>query len=573
MDGVHRGAQATTKGDPATGLTRDRWLLILFAELGYGRLPPANAVEIDGLSFPVSHAWGSAPIHLVGAGLEMDRRTPGVPGAARSSPHSLVQELLNRDPSRLWGFVSNGLRLRLLRDNLSLTRQASIEFDLQAMMDGEIYSDFVVLWLLAHQSRFEATEPESTGWSVGASRRAARAPGHSTISATASRKPSSPSGPASSTTGPTEISGRSSRRRSPPARLLPPTPSSHLRLLFLLVSEERDPSGPRTDEQMSRRYRDYYSMGRFRELAERRRGTRHDDLWVQIRSVVKILGPPKAVLSRAAGLGQFPVLGSATPALNNAQITNRDLLNAISALSGRNDEGYASATTTGILVSRSSGACTSRSWSFTQKSTYPPSIRVDPRWLRATHNRSHYTPPGILKQVSIRPRAGHRRGSGREPDAALLDLRVLDPAAGSGHFFYAAAHRVARALASVRTGELEATPHEVRAALHEVVAPGCVYGTDLNPMAVELCRVALWLETLEPGKPLTFLDHHIRVGNSLLGRASWRQPWHATAQRSTPGAENLSSRSQTSQPNSSSCRRSTPRPPPSAASLLQHDEL
>ena len=100
--------------------------------------------------------------------------------------------------------------------------------------------------------------------------------------------------------------------------------------------------------------------------------------------------------------------------------------------------------------------------------------------------------------------------------AALLDLRILDPAAGSGHFLIAAAHRVARALASVRTGEIEATPDEVRRALREVVAR-CVYGTDLNPMAVELCRVALWLETLEPGKPLSFLDHHIRVGNSLLG--------------------------------------------------------
>ncbi|MBL8742577.1 MAG: restriction endonuclease, partial [Myxococcales bacterium] len=45
----------------------------------------------------------------------------------------------------------------------------------------------------------------------------------------------------------------------------------------------------------------------------------------------------------------------------------------------------------------------------------------------------------------------------------------------------------------------------------------CLYGVDLNPMAAELCRVSLWLEALEPGKPLSFLDHHIRVGNSLLG--------------------------------------------------------
>ena len=53
-------------------------------------------------------------------------------------------------------------------------------------------------------------------------------------------------------------------------------------------------------------------------------------------------------------------------------------------------------------------------------------------------------------------------------------------------------------------------------ALRDVIGR-CLYGVDINPMAAELCRVSLWLEALEPGKPLSFLDHHIRVGNSLLG--------------------------------------------------------
>ena len=61
-------------------------------------------------------------------------------GAAKASPHSLVQELLNRSPERLWGFVLNGLRMRLLRDNASLTCQAYLEFDLEAMMNGEVYA-------------------------------------------------------------------------------------------------------------------------------------------------------------------------------------------------------------------------------------------------------------------------------------------------------------------------------------------------------------------------------------------------------------------------------------------------
>jgi type II restriction/modification system DNA methylase subunit YeeA len=87
---------------------------------------------------------------------------------------------------------------------------------------------------------------------------------------------------------------------------------------------------------------------------------------------------------------------------------------------------------------------------------------------------------------------------------------------GSGHFLIAAAHRMARRLASVRTGDDEPSPEATRQALGDVIG-SCLYGVDVNPMAAELCKVSLWMEALVPGRPLSFLDHHIRVGNSLLG--------------------------------------------------------
>ncbi len=147
-------------GDPGTTTTREKWLLPLFGELGYGRLQQARALEVNGRSYPVSHGWQNVPIHLVGRNIDLDHRTAGVAGAARTSPHSLVQELLNRREESQWGFVSNGLKLRLLRDNRSLTRQAYVEFDLVAMMEGQAFSDFVLLWLMCHQSRVEAVPPE-----------------------------------------------------------------------------------------------------------------------------------------------------------------------------------------------------------------------------------------------------------------------------------------------------------------------------------------------------------------------------------------------------------------------------
>ena len=78
---------------------------------------------------------------------------------------------------------------------------------------------------------------------------------------------------------------------------------------------------------------------------------------------------------------------------------------------------------------------------------------------------------------------------------------------------------LARHLARVRAyadGESEPSPLLYQRALRDVIGH-CLYGVDVNPMAAELCRVGLWLEALEPGKPLSFLDRHIRVGNSLLG--------------------------------------------------------
>ncbi|MBT5535593.1 hypothetical protein HOK31_21165, partial [Candidatus Poribacteria bacterium] len=115
-----REVDAEPTDAPATRLTRERWLLPLFQELGYGRLGTTPRLEAEGAdgtpeSYPVSHLWGSVPIHLVGSRVDLDTRTPGVAGAARMSPHGMVQQYLNASDDHLWAFVSNGRRLRLLR--------------------------------------------------------------------------------------------------------------------------------------------------------------------------------------------------------------------------------------------------------------------------------------------------------------------------------------------------------------------------------------------------------------------------------------------------------------------------
>ena len=98
---------------------------------------------------------------------------------------------------------------------------------------------------------------------------------------------------------------------------------------------------------------------------------------------------------------------------------------------------------------------------------------------------------------------------------ALLELAIVDPACGSGHFLLAAARRLADRVARIRAGGTP-TPDDYQHALRDVVRR-CIYGVDMNPLAVEICKVSLWMESIDPGLPLTFLESHIRCGNSLIG--------------------------------------------------------
>jgi hypothetical protein len=436
----------------------------------------------------------------------------------------LVQELLNRDISRLWGIVSNGLRLRILRDNHSLTRQAYVEFDLEAMMDGEIYSDFVLLWLLVHQSRVEAEVPEDCWlerWSIEARTQGTRALDH--------LRDGVEQAILALGTGFLQHSANSQLRDALQDGSVRQIDYYRqllrviYRLLFLLVAEERDLLLlPAASPEQRRRYVKYYSVRRIRELAERRRGTAHADLWAQFQKVARFVGSAEGCPQLGLpALGGFLFSDVATPGLNDSAISNTSFLAALRALSGRNDERgrYRQRFDYRNLGVEELGSV------YESLLELHPDVNAPARLFTLSHGGSerratgsHYTPPDILKRVldfALDPAIARARAQ-EDPEAALLDLRVLDSASGSGHCLSASAHRIARAVASVRSGEVEPSPEEVRRALRDVVVR-CLYGVDLNPMAVELCRVALWLETLEPGKPLSFLDHHIRVGNSLLG--------------------------------------------------------
>ncbi len=147
---------------------------------------------------------------------------------------------------------------------------------------------------------------------------------------------------------------------------------------------------------------------------------------------------------------------------------------------------------------------------------------------------SFYTPQPIADYLVRRTLGPLVRD--QSPDR-VLQLRVVDPAMGSGAFLVAACRYLAEAYeaALIRTGGYQAGDfgERDRVTTRRTIAERCLYGVDLNPMAVQLARLSLWLTTLAADRPLTFLDHHLQTGDSLLGAwlASVRRPPMVGARR------------------------------------------
>ncbi|PUA82467.1 SAM-dependent methyltransferase [Nocardioides currus] len=147
---------------------------------------------------------------------------------------------------------------------------------------------------------------------------------------------------------------------------------------------------------------------------------------------------------------------------------------------------------------------------------------------------AHYTPRSLAEEVVLHalqplvyepgPLQTNDENAWRlKSSSAILDLKVADIAAGSGAFLVAAARYLADRVAEAWTAEGRLDPHQIAdpqrvkdQAIREVIAR-CLYGADINPMAVEMCKLSLWLVSMDKTKPFSFVDDKIFCGNSLLG--------------------------------------------------------
>jgi hypothetical protein len=564
--------------DLGTSVTRDAWVIPFLSLLGYELHYNPRAQEVDGATFAISHRAGEAeeapPVHIVGVRQELGRLAPT--GRPRLAPHSLLQEYLNRS-EHLWGIVTNGLTLRLLRDSTYVRRQAYVEFDLRQILEEQRFNDFALLFRLLHRSRLPQVAGQAADCLLekyyqqaleqgGRVRERLRDGVEACLKGLANGFLSHPKN--------SQLRGWLASGRSAALEFYRQLLRLVYRFLFLLVSEERGLISA------SPLYRDHYGVGRLRQLLERRSAfTEHEDLWCSLRVLWRVLSQEEL----AQLLGAAPLNGDlfAPLDLDSCSLSNRDLLQAFWHLAYYQE----SPTSPPCRVNYAALDVEELGSVYESLLDYQPQVVTSqgvPRFelgygSERKSTGSYYTPPELVaelvrsalepvlearleearkiasrewssippalrqrlaRQVAARlakPPGGQRQATPSEEELALawqstplsdrhilaaeqalLSLRILDPACGSGHFLLAAARRLGKELAKIRSGEEEPAPERVREAIRDVVAH-CLYGVDKNPLAVELCRVALWLEAHCAGKPLTFLDHRIKCGDSLVG--------------------------------------------------------
>lgn len=542
---IYQRKLETLKEDsPGTTETRNLWIVPLLGLLGYQLEFEAKSIELNSKLYPISHRVtnrSNAAIQITGsrepAGL--DRKPEKA--ALKMSAHAMMQEYLNLT-EQLYGIVTNGRLLRLLRDSSRLVKLTYLEFDLDRIFTDGLFADFAVLYRLLHVTRLPAQLDNSADSiieryhqdSLDSGARIRDGLSKAVENAIRTFANGFLSHPAN-----TEL-----LQEIDSGRLQPGEFYSHLlrliyRLLFLMVIEERNLVYPLSPSATKREIYDrYYSLMRLRRLSEKRylADKRHDDHWLALLATFNLFedggpGGKLGIAPLAGDLFRFDAIGH----FGRCSLDNETLLQCLRSLSLYENPNN------GQVIRVNYAALNVEEFG----SVYEGLLEYEPVFIQTDSPRSareglgvrgiefafargderaatgsHYTPDDLVQPL-IKHSLDYLiadKLKEADPEKALLSLRVADISCGSGHILLAAARRIATELAVIRTGEEQPSPIAFRTAVRDVIC-NCIYGVDLNPLAVELCKVALWLEAHIPGQPLNFLDHHIKCGNAIVGFA------------------------------------------------------
>lgn len=545
--------ERNTVNDPY-GTRRARDLMErLFTNLGYELNRQTSNITINGVGHEITYlcpTLKNLPIIAIGdktgnAEIDtldkcsLDYRAKGA--QRKKSPHATMLEYLN-NTENVYGIVANGRTLRIIRNTGQLVKLTYIEFDLQRMLEEDKYTEFCLMFRLLHATRFRVSDDEQCvietyfNMSIESGNRI-----RDGLSRAVQRT--------METIGCAAIQGKGEGNEALRQTILNGELSSaqlnkeliHFiyRLLFLFIIEDRNlvyqiPAPENEDYQrlckLQDIYKKYYAASRLRQKSELiyLRQHHYHDLWQGLMDTFRLFenenfGEPLGIKPLGGVLFNADTLHY----LKACSISNATLLDAFSALNEFLDEkknrvkiNYSSldveefgSVYEGILEMRP----------YINQSSIPTNWKFGfVGGLDRQRTSSYYTRPDIVQSlikktlIPVIEKIVAQRNTKEEKVRALLSMKVCDAASGSGHIVLAMARTIAWYVCTIRTGEDNPASLDFREALREVIQK-CIYAVDYNPDAVELCKVVLWIEGYCAGKPLSFLDHHIRHGNSVVG--------------------------------------------------------
>ena len=536
------------EGDTGTTETRNFWILPLLTNLNYNLNFNRSAEELNGKSFTIGYHDSNLdgfPVYVGGYHESLDKRPENK--QLRVSPHAMLQEYLNYS-EHLYGLVTNGRQIRLLRDASRITRLSYVEFNLEKMMEEDLYSDFVILYRLLHASRM----PKKVDGGAESIMEQYHQQGLEAGSTIRNKLGEAVKGAIKTiANGFLNHTHNNTLRNALEQGNLDPDEYYHhqlriiYRLLFLFVIEERNLvyADHKTSEtkRFNQIYYNHYSLLRLRKLARKLlppEADRHFDLWQGLVSTFSLfekkeIGEKLGIMSLQGDLFGYNAISNNQYDLHQCYLSNAILLNIIKSLGYfENDKGVLIAVNYGGLDVEEFGSVYEGLLELKLDIKKIEGSELYSCSFESSNERgksgSHYTPEELVQplvkysleylvedvlllytQKKLNKEAAIKR---------FLKLRVCDVACGSGHILLSAARRIALAVARVSTDEEQPNPLSIRKAMKDVVR-NCIYGVDKNPLAVELCKIALWLEAYNPGEPLNFLDHRIKCGDAIIGLA------------------------------------------------------
>ena len=527
----------------------------LLQSLGYKLDRQVANIEVAGTGYDISYTCtdlGNMPFVIIGENIttdgsintldkcSLDYRAKG--NMRKKSAHATMLEYLNATEN-VYGIISNGQILRIIRNSGQLVKLTYIEFDLRRMLEEDKYTEFCLMFRLLHASRFRTSGDEPCvlerwfNMSVESGNR---------IRNGLSRAVQTTMETIGNAVLTSEGEGNDALRRAfADGTMDAPKLNKELihfiyRLLFLFIIEERglvyqipdSVDAPHYKQQCQWQdiYKKYYAASRLRRLSELSylKQRQYSDLWQGLMDTFHLFEPD----TFGEKLGIKPLGGvlfgtETLHWLKQCQVSNHDLLAAFAALNEFTDERQ-------LLVKINYSSLDVEEFGSVYEGILEMHPFVQPGvapsdWqfgfvggLDRQSTSSYYTRPDLVQNLiktTLEPVIKEKMANcatTEEKVKALLNMKVCDAASGSGHIVLAMARTIAWYVCTLRTGEDNPASLDYRQALREVISR-CVYAVDYNPDAVELCKVVLWIEGYCAGKPLSFLDHHIRCGNSVLG--------------------------------------------------------